>query len=250
MTHDIAADPRLDPRLKDLLSMVPQVPATDVDSREALVAEANSEAARKAVDAFRPFMDLCDTEEAAPSAGLRVHTEQVVVRPRRQHHQPAGHPARRRRDRGLRVLHPRRRHVEPVLLRRDVPGLGQAHRRQRRGRRHGRLPQLASAPPRRPRWRRSRPGSTTACRDSSGWPPHAAHLRHRPGPHRRRRRERRRQPDPGHRAASSSGTATSAWSRASTRSAPTSPGSGRLPRTRRRPRTTASCSTCTTTGAP
>ena len=81
MTHDIAADPRLDPRLKDLLSMVPQVPATDVDSREALVAEANSEAARKAVDAFRPFMDLCDTEEAAPSAGLRVHTEQVVSVP-------------------------------------------------------------------------------------------------------------------------------------------------------------------------
>jgi acetyl esterase len=81
MTQDIAADPRLDPRLKDLLSMVPQVPATDVDSREALVAEANSEAARKAVDAFRPFMDLCDTEEAAPSAGLRVSTEQFVSAP-------------------------------------------------------------------------------------------------------------------------------------------------------------------------
>src|ERR1035441_8526132 len=81
MTHDIAADPRLDPRLKDLLSMVPQVPATDVDRREALVTEANSEAARKACDSFRPFMDLCATEEAAPSAGLRVSTEQFVSAP-------------------------------------------------------------------------------------------------------------------------------------------------------------------------
>src|SRR5580704_12173686 len=81
MPHDIAADPRIDPRLKDLLSMVPQAPATNVDSWEALVAEANSEAAREAVDAFRPFMDLCDTEEAAPSAGLRVSTEQFVSAP-------------------------------------------------------------------------------------------------------------------------------------------------------------------------
>ena len=142
MTHDIAADPRLDPRLKDLLSMVPQVPATDVDSREALVAEANSEAARKAVEAFRPFMELCDTEEAAPSAGLRVSTEQFVS-------EPDGNTINLRitrpdneETRGLRLLHPRRRHGEPVLLRRDVPGLGQAHRRQRRRRRHGRLPQL------------------------------------------------------------------------------------------------------------
>jgi len=81
MAHDIAADPRLDPRLKELLALVPQIPATDVDSREALVAEANSAAALEAVEAFRSFMDLCDTEEAAPSAGLRVCTEQFVSAP-------------------------------------------------------------------------------------------------------------------------------------------------------------------------
>jgi acetyl esterase/lipase len=81
MTPDIAHDPRLDPRLKMILSLLPPLAARDVDSREALVAEANSDAARQAAESFRGFMDLCDTEEAAPSAGLRVHTEQVTSAP-------------------------------------------------------------------------------------------------------------------------------------------------------------------------
>jgi acetyl esterase len=78
---DIEADNRLDPRIKALLSAVPAIAATDVDSRQQLVDEANSEAARQAAELFRTFVDLCDTEEAAPSAWLRVHTEQVVSAP-------------------------------------------------------------------------------------------------------------------------------------------------------------------------
>src|SRR3984957_13560120 len=81
MPHEIPAKPRITPGLKELLSMIPHVPPPDDDSRKALGAEANSEAAREAVDPFRPFMDLCDTEEAAPSAGLRVSTEQFVSAP-------------------------------------------------------------------------------------------------------------------------------------------------------------------------
>ena len=57
-----------------------------------MLAEANSEAARKQAEAFRGFMDLCDTEEAAPSAGLRVHTEKVVSAAGRQHDQDPGDP--------------------------------------------------------------------------------------------------------------------------------------------------------------
>ena len=81
MTYDVAGDIRLDPRLKAILASVPAVPAGDVDSREMLLAEANSEAARQQAELFRSFMELCDTEDAAPSAGLRVHSEKVVSEP-------------------------------------------------------------------------------------------------------------------------------------------------------------------------
>jgi acetyl esterase/lipase len=81
MPHDIAGDPRLDPRIKAILAAIPPITAGDVDNRETLLAEANSEAARQGAELFRSFMDLCDSEEAAPSAGLRVHTEQMVSSP-------------------------------------------------------------------------------------------------------------------------------------------------------------------------
>ena len=81
MTYDVAADIRLDPRLKAILASIPVEPAGDVDSREALLAEANSEAARQQAELLRSFMELCDTEDAAPSAGLHVHTEKVVSEP-------------------------------------------------------------------------------------------------------------------------------------------------------------------------
>ena len=81
MTYDVAGDIRLDPRLKAILASFPVEPAGDVGSREALLAEANSEAAWQQAELFRSFMDLCDTEDAAPSAGLRVHSEKVVSEP-------------------------------------------------------------------------------------------------------------------------------------------------------------------------
>ena len=81
MTYDVAGDIRLDPRLKLILASIPAEPAGDVDSREALLAEVNSEAARQEAEQFRSFMELCDSEDAAPSAGLRVHTEKVVSAP-------------------------------------------------------------------------------------------------------------------------------------------------------------------------
>ncbi|MFY9889944.1 MAG: alpha/beta hydrolase [Streptosporangiaceae bacterium] len=81
MAHDIAADIRLDPRLKALLGAMAMEGAGDVDSRETLLAEANSEEAKQQAELFRGFMDMCDTEEAAPSAGLRVHTEKIVSEP-------------------------------------------------------------------------------------------------------------------------------------------------------------------------
>src|SRR5262249_58196234 len=81
MAYNIAADPRLDPRLKTILAGLPAEPSGDVASREVLLAEANTEAARQQAELFRSFMDLCDTDEAAPSAGLRIHTEKVISAP-------------------------------------------------------------------------------------------------------------------------------------------------------------------------
>jgi acetyl esterase len=83
MPYDVASDIRLDPRLKAILAGMPAEDegATDVDSRETLIAESNSEAARQQAEQFRGFMDLCDTEEVAPSAGLRVYSEKIVSAP-------------------------------------------------------------------------------------------------------------------------------------------------------------------------
>jgi acetyl esterase/lipase len=81
MAYDIEGDARIDPRLKAFLTAIPDIKASDYDSRESLLAEANSEEARAAAEAMTAFMELCDTEETAPSAGLRIHTEQVVSSP-------------------------------------------------------------------------------------------------------------------------------------------------------------------------
>jgi acetyl esterase/lipase len=81
MTIDIEADRRLDPRLRAILSLLPQENLGDVANREELVAEANSAAAVEAREAFRAVMELCDTDEFAPSAGLVVTTEQFTSQP-------------------------------------------------------------------------------------------------------------------------------------------------------------------------
>src|ERR1700722_5769851 len=81
MPYDLAGDNRLDPRLKALLSFIPSLSATDAASRDEVIADANTEKAREGAELFRTFMDLCDTEETAPSAGLSVHTEKIVSEP-------------------------------------------------------------------------------------------------------------------------------------------------------------------------
>jgi acetyl esterase len=81
MTSDIQADIRLDPRLRGILAMLPATKLPDVASRDELVAEANSPAAVEARGAFQAIMDLCDTDEFAPSAGLVVNEEEFTSEP-------------------------------------------------------------------------------------------------------------------------------------------------------------------------
>ena len=79
MALDIAADTRLDPRLRGILEVIPEVTLTDVENREELLAEANTLEAAAGREAFRIFQDLCD--EAAPSEGLEVTSAQFVSQP-------------------------------------------------------------------------------------------------------------------------------------------------------------------------
>ena len=79
MSNRITEDPRIDPRIKAVFGGFPAAPPLEsVQSREQLLAEASSEAALTLREGMRLFLDLCDTEEVAPSAGLTV-TEHVVV---------------------------------------------------------------------------------------------------------------------------------------------------------------------------
>jgi acetyl esterase len=81
MAHDIAADPRLDPRVKAFLSLLPPMGAKDVANREELLAQANSEEALAGRQMMSQFMEICDAEENAPSVGLRVETEKITSDP-------------------------------------------------------------------------------------------------------------------------------------------------------------------------
>jgi acetyl esterase len=81
MTPNLATDPRLDPRIRSILELIPAVTLEDVGSREELIAASNSPEAVAGREAFRSFQDLCDSEEVAPSAGLAVTTAQFVSEP-------------------------------------------------------------------------------------------------------------------------------------------------------------------------
>src|SRR5690348_207076 len=81
MAYDLAGDDRLDPRIKAILAGMATEPSGDVADREQLIAEANTDAAREQAELFKSWMDLCDTEDAAPSAGLRIHTEKIISQP-------------------------------------------------------------------------------------------------------------------------------------------------------------------------
>jgi acetyl esterase/lipase len=81
MTLDIASDIRLDPRLRAILGLMPSRALPDVANREELIAEANSPAAMEFRESFLAFQDLCDSEEAAPSSGLTVRTEEFTSSP-------------------------------------------------------------------------------------------------------------------------------------------------------------------------
>ncbi len=81
MARDIQGDQRLDPRLKWFLSTIPAPVPASAKSRDEILAWAatpEAEAQRAATEAAAA---RCDTEEHAPSTGLRQWIESVVSQP-------------------------------------------------------------------------------------------------------------------------------------------------------------------------
>ena len=67
----LSEDPRIDPRIKALFGGFDLPTEADVASREELIERSNSAEARAQFEGLQAFMAMCDTEEIAPSAGLR-----------------------------------------------------------------------------------------------------------------------------------------------------------------------------------
>lgn len=83
MTNKIAEDSRIDPRIKALFGALDLgIGSTeDVASREAMIAAANTEEAIAIRDGLTAFLNLCDTEEVASSAGLSTRSETLRSEP-------------------------------------------------------------------------------------------------------------------------------------------------------------------------
>ncbi|MBO6687188.1 MAG: alpha/beta hydrolase fold domain-containing protein [Henriciella sp.] len=78
---DIANDPRLDPRLKAVLTMMPASDESDVASREAQIEQANSPAAQAVTKQLELMFDMADNEMIAPSAGLAISEHEFTSQP-------------------------------------------------------------------------------------------------------------------------------------------------------------------------
>jgi acetyl esterase len=81
MTIDVQNDPRLDPRLKAFLAMLPAEGVPDVKSREEILEQLATPEAKQAVELTVAVTDMWGSEEFAPSTGLRFETLDVVSQP-------------------------------------------------------------------------------------------------------------------------------------------------------------------------
>lgn len=78
----ISEDVRIDPRIRAAFGAMPDAPNPgDVTSRDVLLAEQQTEAARAAMAAQTAMFSAMDTEAVAPSTGLRVSTERFTSTP-------------------------------------------------------------------------------------------------------------------------------------------------------------------------
>ena len=77
----IVSDPRIDPRIKALMGMMPGGSQPDVGDREELLAEVNTPDALAIQAATTAMLDALDNEDVAPWTGLTVTTHEFVSAP-------------------------------------------------------------------------------------------------------------------------------------------------------------------------
>lgn len=82
MALRLEADTRLDPRCRNLIASAGAIlSGKDVKSREEVVEKMNSKSAQKGRKMVSAMMDMCDTEDIAPSAGLEEDVRSFVSEP-------------------------------------------------------------------------------------------------------------------------------------------------------------------------
>lgn len=74
-------DPRIDPRIKAVMGMMPITEMNDVSSREELLEQANAPDAVAAREAMTGVMDAMDSEDVAPSTGLTTTVHEFESSP-------------------------------------------------------------------------------------------------------------------------------------------------------------------------
>ncbi len=79
----MSEDPRIDPRIKATMDMMPAPPLPDVDSREVLLEEANTPESIAQREQLEALFEMVDNEDIAPSTGLDVTTREFVSSPDR-----------------------------------------------------------------------------------------------------------------------------------------------------------------------
>jgi acetyl esterase/lipase len=77
----IATDPRLDPRIRQMFGAFPSMEAEDVESREVLLAAANTDEAKASREMIQNILAAADNEETAPSTGLDISTLEFTSSP-------------------------------------------------------------------------------------------------------------------------------------------------------------------------
>ena len=81
MTSKLMADLRIDPRIKALFGAMNFGTSGNVASRDEMLEEANTPEAKETAAGLKAMLDAADNETIAPSAGLRIHTEQALSQP-------------------------------------------------------------------------------------------------------------------------------------------------------------------------
>ncbi|MFT4797064.1 MAG: acetyl esterase [Sulfitobacter sp.] len=82
MGNRIVDDPRIDPRIKAIFGNLPDTgPSENAPSRDALLELVNTPEAIAGRDMMKGFLNLCDTEEIAPSQGLSQTEHQITSKP-------------------------------------------------------------------------------------------------------------------------------------------------------------------------